>query len=103
MNAGHKWDRAAILAEVSEYDFFFSSRRRHTKFDCDWSSDVCSSDLEVRGRRAERVHLARLFFDADRRHVADVRHDQLQEPPHGLLELERRPELAARIDRKSVV
>src|SRR2546430_3534049 len=23
---------------------FFSSRRRHTIFDCDWSSDVCSSD-----------------------------------------------------------
>src|SRR5688572_31712447 len=28
--------------------FFFSSRRRHTRFDCDWSSDVCSSDLERR-------------------------------------------------------
>src|SRR5256886_2902875 len=28
--------------------FFFSSRRRHTRFDCDWSSDVCSSDLDVR-------------------------------------------------------
>src|SRR3989475_5469231 len=27
--------------------FFFSSRRRHTRFDCDWSSDVCSSDLIV--------------------------------------------------------
>src|SRR5256886_17652638 len=25
--------------------FFFSSRRRHTRFDCDWSSNVCSSDL----------------------------------------------------------
>src|SRR2546430_3743248 len=31
--------------------FFFSSRRRHTRFDCDWSSDVCSSDL--RGRFQE--------------------------------------------------
>src|SRR2546430_7365075 len=27
--------------------FFFSSRRRHTRFDCDWSSDVCSSDLNI--------------------------------------------------------
>src|SRR2546427_3076922 len=27
--------------------FFFSSRRRHTRFDCDWSSDVCSSDLQM--------------------------------------------------------
>src|SRR2546430_12328713 len=29
----------------SPVSFFFSSRRRHTRFDCDWSSDVCSSDL----------------------------------------------------------
>src|SRR5690606_40879056 len=28
-----------------EYVFFFSSRRRHTRFSRDWSSDVCSSDL----------------------------------------------------------
>src|SRR5438270_6658945 len=27
--------------------FFFSSRRRHTRFDCDWSSDVCSSDFRL--------------------------------------------------------
>src|SRR5690606_39416664 len=27
--------------------FFFSSRRRHTRFSRDWSSDVCSSDLYV--------------------------------------------------------
>src|SRR5256886_6062025 len=32
--------------------FFFSSRRRHTRFDCDWSSDVCSSDLLLRRRAA---------------------------------------------------
>src|SRR2546427_736314 len=31
--------------------FFFSSRRRHTRFDCDWSSDVCSSDLLLRRDR----------------------------------------------------
>src|SRR2546427_8343193 len=30
--------------------FFFSSRRRHTRFDCDWSSYVCSSDLFTRQR-----------------------------------------------------
>src|SRR5690606_39998314 len=27
--------------------FFFSSRRRHTRFSRDWSSDVCSSDLTL--------------------------------------------------------
>src|SRR5260370_40099016 len=30
---------------LSLFFFFFSSRRRHTRFKCDWSSDVCSSDL----------------------------------------------------------
>src|SRR3989475_12290041 len=34
-----------LLRDRSEEFFFFSSRRRHTRFDCDWSSDVCSSDL----------------------------------------------------------
>src|SRR6266571_6137298 len=29
--------------------FFFSSRRRHTSLTCDWSSDVCSSDLWLLG------------------------------------------------------
>src|SRR2546430_8035827 len=32
------------------YLLFFSSRRRHTIFDCDWSSDVCSSDLPLSSR-----------------------------------------------------
>src|SRR5690606_40287070 len=35
-------------------EFFFSSRRRHTRFSRDWSSDVCSSDLDVSGVQAER-------------------------------------------------
>src|SRR4051812_7850385 len=34
------------------YVFFFSSRRRHTRLTCDWSSDVCSSDL-ARARPVE--------------------------------------------------
>src|SRR5205085_8293332 len=39
-----------------------SSRRRHTRFDCDWSSDVCSSDLgrsrggALRERRSGKKH-----------------------------------------------
>src|SRR6266568_8088521 len=37
--------------------FFFSSRRRHTRWNCDWSSDVCSSDLHIveTGRHAELI------------------------------------------------
>src|SRR5260370_4836994 len=37
---------------VSSCFFFFSSRRRHTRFKCDWSSDVCSSDLPLADIRA---------------------------------------------------
>src|SRR2546427_9400524 len=37
--------------------FFFSSRRRHTRFDCDWSSDVCSSDLESSYSKAAASYL----------------------------------------------
>src|SRR5690606_40094544 len=33
--------------------FFFSSRRRHTRFSRDWSSDVCSSDLILTGTIAQ--------------------------------------------------
>src|SRR5580698_10893827 len=32
---------------VKIFFFFFSSRRRHTRLTCDWSSDVCSSDLRM--------------------------------------------------------
>src|SRR2546430_12960086 len=39
--------------------FFFSSRRRHTRFDCDWSSDVCSSDLDLRRQPGDGQRLAR--------------------------------------------
>src|SRR5690606_40813412 len=35
--------------------FFFSSRRRHTRFSRDWSSDVCSSDLPVQMTQARQL------------------------------------------------
>src|SRR6267143_1288188 len=34
-----------ICKQKNDHFFFFSSRRRHTRWNCDWSSDVCSSDL----------------------------------------------------------
>src|SRR5436190_20795011 len=39
------------------FTFFFSSRRRHTRSLCDWSSDVCSSDLPHRCGGADGVRL----------------------------------------------
>src|SRR2546427_8229418 len=50
----------------SFFFFFFSSRRRHTRFDCDWSSDVCSSDLTVQALRAENEQLRRLLEARER-------------------------------------
>src|SRR6267142_3675652 len=32
---------------IGIFFFFVSSRRRHTRLTCDWSSDVCSSDLGI--------------------------------------------------------
>src|SRR5438034_6212828 len=41
-----------MLCYYSLFLFFFSSRRRHTRSLCDWSSDVCSSDLfQLAGHR----------------------------------------------------
>src|SRR3989442_7365738 len=62
--------------------FFFASRRRHTRCGRDWSSDVCSSDLVVPPRVAEKAvrdggarmvvaHDALARGDRRRQHVLD--------------------------------
>src|SRR5438876_8731785 len=44
-----------VIGKGYDSRFFFSSRRRHTIWTGDWSSDVCSSDLDlVRSQRTER-------------------------------------------------
>src|SRR6266496_2259948 len=57
------------------YFFFFSSRRRHTRSLRDWSSDVCSSDLQE-DDAVDLVHLDELDLDAfaarGRQVLADV-------------------------------
>src|SRR5690625_7892379 len=40
---------------MNSLDFFFSSRRRHTRWPRDWSSDVCSSDLPAAAEHATRA------------------------------------------------
>src|SRR5207248_1142452 len=51
----------SLFFTLSHYSFFFffffSSRRRHTRSYDDWSSDVCSSDLNDLGKRARRKQL----------------------------------------------
>src|SRR5690348_18171795 len=55
--------------------FFFSSRRRHTRWTGDWSSDVCSSDLDfflegVERREAGLDALAAPLAELDERYFA---------------------------------
>src|SRR5205085_10058691 len=52
-----------LICQFCCFFFFFSSRRRHTRFDCDWSSDVCSSDLFIDLR--DRYGLTQVVFEAD--------------------------------------
>src|SRR3712207_9381328 len=47
--------------------FFFSSRRRHTRYWRDWSSDVCSSDLEV--LQSHLVSITEVRMSPDLRHA----------------------------------
>src|SRR2546429_8422826 len=88
--------------------FFFSSRRRHTRCSRDWSSDVCSSDLNLRYRVSTtcvsvQVHLQsrqgvsttcvsgwvhlqsrlfnKLFRDIDARHAISTLRQLKREPP----------------------
>src|SRR3712207_841410 len=77
--------------------FFFSSRRRHTRYWRDWSSDVCSSDLynprvaesvDVRGRIEElheqiRYHNRRYYVE-DAPEVSDAEYDALYSELEGL-------------------
>src|SRR5688572_31630119 len=64
--------------------FFFSSRRRHTRFDCDWSSDVCSSDLVAEATQfgARQFISPRFSRFEPTRHCAP-RHHILLEPKIG--------------------
>src|SRR5437870_7149273 len=52
MAAGQRYfSESANWTWESSLLFFFSSRRRHTRWPRDWSSDVCSSDLAVEAMR----------------------------------------------------
>src|SRR5437588_3630793 len=54
---------ATTACSKSASSFFFSSRRRHTRSLCDWSSDVCSSDLLDEDRFE---HVGRVLARVDR-------------------------------------
>src|SRR2546430_11812943 len=61
----------------------FTSGRRYTSFDCDWSSDVCSSDLSTAGARfftAFRIELPTLR--STRRHSCRLCLDWTERRPH---------------------
>src|SRR5690625_8007140 len=61
--------------------FFFSSRRRHTRWPRDWSSDVCSSDLESgeEARHRRRRRRGRGHHDLGRRRSRGRRSEERRE------------------------
>src|SRR6266702_7421887 len=65
---------------TSNLFFFFSSRRRHTRWPRDWSSDVCSSDLSVQvdeyATARARFRNAELEFERNRERYAFLRWGQ---------------------------
>src|SRR5260221_4213322 len=92
----------ALYIIISLSVFFFSSRRRHTRSLCDWSSDVCSSDLPD-GIHQGVVFLAGLLRQcriaetiAKLFHITAVHRPTLRQVHH-------RSEKLAERDRKSVV
>src|SRR5438067_5170462 len=91
--------------------FFFSSRRRHTRSKRDWSSDVCSSDLELERNRDLLLDLLRRVprkkRDDRRLDVADVGkclHGQRPErgDPPGNEERDNQPEKERLIEGKQI-
>src|SRR2546430_2012480 len=76
--------------------FFFSSRRRHTRFDCDWISDVCSSDLlAARARRFAGEPARRTRVRASPRARPGALIDAGYEPAPGAFERRMRDGLVA--------
>src|SRR5690606_4455128 len=58
--------------EIRIHSLFFSSRRRHTSFSRDWSSDVCSSDLLAAVRGAQHHPDARWVYDEVSRKIPNI-------------------------------
>src|ERR1035441_10909768 len=51
----------AMCISCVVFFFFFSSRRRHTRCLSDWSSDVCSSDLDYQGFYEKELNFRRMM------------------------------------------
>ena len=49
--------------------FFFSSRRRHTRSLCDWSSDVCSSDLTWNTKKAFDAFIDLVWLEKSKKYI----------------------------------
>src|SRR5215203_5928265 len=84
-------DADLVVHAVPSLFFFFSSRRRHTRYWHDWSSDVCSSDLELE-RQGDEPLLRAVVQIALQAPALEGR--DLQQPPaRGLQLLDARAQL----------
>src|SRR3954467_12598150 len=62
----------ALVLPLARVRRFFSSRRRHTRLSCVWSSDVCSSDLEEALYKVNMLHPDVLLLDLEMPRVDGV-------------------------------
>src|SRR5256885_13143985 len=65
--------------EIEAYVFFFSSRRRHTRLQGDWSSDVCSSDLAKSTKQSLSEFARDLATTEDRRAAYQAKGERSEE------------------------
>src|SRR2546421_7799136 len=82
--------------------FFFSSRRRHTRSDRDWSSDVCSSDLNAFPQMVQKQRLGIALHGVAERGVPRAAALIRVRPDDRMIAGHRAAGVAA-LDRKSVV
>src|SRR5438034_6455821 len=89
-----------LLSEI----FFFSSRRRHTRSLCDWSSDVCSSDLAALIAGTALLSAPSLTFaPAQAQTFAEAKQKAAKAAKKAPAPKDSRKDQQARPDRKSVV
>src|SRR5438034_2473640 len=70
-------ESGVLFAGLGIAVFFFSSRRRHTRSLCDWSSDVCSSDLVDDGTQNFAGALRSALGVCGARDIAEFHHAEL--------------------------
>src|SRR5258706_8651090 len=99
----YRYSYTTTTSKVASLLFFFSSRRRHTRLVSDWSSDVCSSDLDGSGRMQEQRDTKCRRQASALGALAGDCSAGIQDQLSALLASQTTSPASTRVDRKSVV